>query len=33
MVGTVKRLTTKNGDPMAFFNLEDLEDGTGLSRL
>jgi len=28
MVGKVKRLTTKNGDPMAFFNLEDLEDST-----
>ncbi len=28
MVGKVKRLTTKSGDPMAFFNLEDLEDST-----
>ncbi|MHB8793604.1 MAG: DNA polymerase III subunit alpha [Thermoleophilia bacterium] len=28
MVGKIKRLTTKNGDPMAFFNLEDLEDST-----
>ena len=28
MVGKVKRLTTKKGDPMAFVNLEDLEGGT-----
>ncbi|MDO8736906.1 MAG: DNA polymerase III subunit alpha, partial [Thermoleophilia bacterium] len=28
MVGKVKRLTTKKGDPMAFFDLEDLEDST-----
>ncbi len=28
MIGKIKRLTTKKGDPMAFVNLEDLENNT-----
>ncbi len=28
MIGKIKRLTTKKGDPMAFFNLEDLAGST-----